>query len=153
MELIELPRHQSESLLRSGVVGRVAFTAPDGPHVIPVNYSVVDESVVFRTSEDSLMALHAPGATIAFEVDQFDYENHRGWSVVARGEAHRIYSPRELEHVLAVWEPRPWAGGSRHVFLKFGWEELSGRRLGAGWSIEENLLVKRMVPTRGPGVS
>jgi len=26
---------------------------------------------------------------LSFEVDQFDYENHRGWSVVARGRAHR----------------------------------------------------------------
>ena len=144
MELIDLPRHQSESLLRSGTAGRVALCTPDGPYVAPINYSVVDESVVIRTSEDSYLATHAHGAILAFEVDQFDYENHRGWSVVARGTAHRINDLRELEHVMAMWEPRTWVDGPRPVFLRFAWQDLTGKRLGSGWSIEKNLPVNRM---------
>ncbi len=114
--------------------------------MVPVNYSVVDDSVVIRTTPDSFLALHAPGAVLAFEVDQFDYENHRGWSVVARGTAHRIVQPRELEHVMAMWEPRSWADGPRSAFIAVPWQELTGRRLGEGWSIEKNLLVNRRVP-------
>ena len=146
MELIDLPRHQSESLLRSGTAGRVAMCSLEGPYVVPVNYSVVDESVVIRTTEDSFLATHAQGAILALEVDQFDYENHRGWSVVARGTAHRINDLRELEHVLAMWEPRTWADGPRTAFIKFPWQDLTGKRLGSGWSIEENLLVNRRAP-------
>lgn len=146
MEIIELPRHQSESLLRSGTAGRIAMCTPDGPYVVPVNYSVVDDAVVVRTTDDSFLAVHGPGAVVAFEVDQFDYENHRGWSVVARGHAHRIEYLRELAHVMATWEPRSWADGPRTLFLKIPWEEITGRRLGAGWSIEENLLVNRRAP-------
>lgn len=146
MELIELPRHQSESLLRSGVAGRVAVCTPDGPHIVPVNYSIVDECVVIRTHPDGLLAKYGPGAKVAFEVDQFDFENQRGWSVIARGQAHHIYLLRELEHVLAMWEPRPWVDGPRPVFLKFAWEEIAGRRLGEGWSIEQNLAVNRWDP-------
>lgn len=149
MELIDLPRHQSESLLRAGNAGRVAICTPDGPHIVPVNYSVVDESVVIRTTEDSYLAGHAHDKILSFEVDQFDYENHRGWSVVARGRAHRIHDLRELSHVMASWEPRSWADGDRNVFLKFPWQELTGRRLGSGWSIEQNLLVNRVVPMTG----
>ena len=146
MEIIELPRHQSESLLRSGTAGRVALCTSDGPYVVPVNYSVVDESVIIRTTEDSYLALHAPGAVVAFEVDQFDYENHRGWSVVARGKAHRIIDLRELTHVMAMWEPRTWADGPRSVFLSVACQHITGRRLGSGWSIEQNLLVNRRPP-------
>jgi len=146
MELIDLPRHQSESLLRSGAAGRIALCTPEGPYVVPVNYAVVDESVVIRTTEDSYLAKHAPGAVIAFEVDQFDYENHRGWSVVARGTAHRIEILRELEHVLAMWEPRTWADGPRTVFIKIPWSDITGKRLGSDWSIEQNLLVNRIAP-------
>jgi len=146
MELIELPHHQCESLLRSGTAGRVALCTPEGPYVVPVNYSVVDNSVVIRTTEDSYLALHAPGAILAFEVDQFDYENHRGWSVLARGRAHRIDDVAELSHVLAMWEPRSWADGSRTTFLKIAWQDINGRRLGDGWSIEEHLLVNRRAP-------
>jgi nitroimidazol reductase NimA-like FMN-containing flavoprotein (pyridoxamine 5'-phosphate oxidase superfamily) len=147
MELIDLPRHQSESLLRAGSAGRIAVCTFDGPYVVPVNYSVVDESIVFRTTEDSFLATHAPNAIVALEVDQFDYENHRGWSVVARGQAHRIGNLRELEHVLAMWEPRTWADGPRTAFIKFPWKDLTGKRLGEGWSIEKNLLVNRIAPT------
>ena len=146
MEIKELPRHQSESLLRSGIAGRIALCTADGPYVVPVNYSVVDDAVVVRTTEDSFLATHGPGATVAFEVDQFDYENHRGWSVVARGRAHRIADVRELSHVMATWEPRSWADGPRCVFLKIPWEDLTGRRLGDEWSIEANLLVNRRAP-------
>lgn len=146
MEIIELPRHQSESLLRSGVAGRVAVCTPEGPHIVPVNYSVVDQSVVIRTHADGLLATQAPGSVIAFEVDQFDYENGRGWSVIARGLAHQVTDIPELSHVLAMWEPRPWVDGPRPVYLRFTWSEISGRRLGAHWSIEKNLSVNRWDP-------
>lgn len=138
MEVIELPRHQTESLVRAGSAGRVALCTTEGPYLVPVNYSVVDEAVVIRTTQDSFLATHAPGAMLAFEVDQFDYENHRGWSVVARGTARRITQIRELEHVMATWEPRTWADGQRCVFLYLPWQQLTGRRLGDGWSIESN---------------
>lgn len=146
MEIEWLPTHKCEALLRSGVAGRVAVCAPDGPHMVPVNYSVVDESVVIRTTPYSKLATYAPGAMVAFEVDQFDYEHHRGWSVVARGRAHEVSDLRELEHILGRWDPRPWADGHRDFYLKFDWTEISGRRLGSGWSIEENLAVNRVAP-------
>ena len=146
MEIFELPHHQCESLVRSGTAGRIALCTPEGPYLVPVNYSVVDDSVVIRTAADSFLADHAHGERVAFEVDQFDYENHQGWSVVARGTAQRVDNVRELSHIMAVWEPRPWPDGPRPVFLKVPWHQLTGKRLGADWSIERNLLVNRVVP-------
>ncbi len=57
-ESYELSRTECESLLRAGVAGRIAVVAPDGPHLLPINYSVVDEAIVVRTSPYSLLGTH-----------------------------------------------------------------------------------------------
>ncbi|MFI2629149.1 pyridoxamine 5'-phosphate oxidase family protein [Streptomyces collinus] len=44
-------------------MGRVSVTTPDGPAVLPVNYDVVDDALVFRTSPDA-----APAAAVGTEV-------------------------------------------------------------------------------------
>ena len=49
-EVRELSRSECETLLRRGVVGRVAVAAPSGPHIVPMNYSVIDGSVVVCTT-------------------------------------------------------------------------------------------------------
>ena len=144
-ESYELSRPQCEALLRSGVVGRVAVNSPDGPHIIPVNYSVVDDAIVIRTSPYGLLGTHGQDALIAFEVDQFDYENQRGWSVLARGRSEAVQSGPELDHIQDVWEPRPWAGGRRPVFLRLAWHELTGRQLGGGWDPLREMPVRRVV--------
>lgn len=144
-ESIEMSREESESLLRLGVVGRVAVTTPTGPHIIPVNYSVVDDAIVVRTSPYSLLAIHGRDVPIAFEIDDLDHETHHAWSVVARGTSEVVSDPDDLQHILAVWEPRPWADGSRHLVLRLPWSELTGRKLGRGWSPRKEIEFGRRV--------
>ena len=47
----ELSPSECEALLRSGVAGRVALVTPGGPHIVPVNYSIVDDAVIIRTEK------------------------------------------------------------------------------------------------------
>jgi nitroimidazol reductase NimA-like FMN-containing flavoprotein (pyridoxamine 5'-phosphate oxidase superfamily) len=68
----------------------VALSAPDGPHIIPLNYSVVDSAIVVRTSPYSVLGTHGRDAMVAFEVDSFDLAREQGWSVVARGRAEVV---------------------------------------------------------------
>ena len=84
-ESLELSSQECEDLLRAGVAGRIAVSTPGGPHIIPVNYSVVDGAIVVRTSPYSLLGTHGRNTVLAFEVDHFDHEQQHGWSVVARG--------------------------------------------------------------------
>ena len=77
-ESIELSDAQCRELLSAGLVGRVALCTPVGPHVVPVNYAVVDDSVVLRTTPYSILGTQARGALLAFEVDQLDYEQSAG---------------------------------------------------------------------------
>lgn len=139
-------------LLRAGVVGRVAVSTPSGPHIIPVNYSVVDDAIVFRTSPYSVVGTYGQNSMTAFEVDHFDYEGQRGWSVVARGRCEAISDIREVEHVNRERPPRPWADGSRNLYLRLTWTELTGRRLGNGWTRDNEVPVRRARPTTA-GVS
>jgi nitroimidazol reductase NimA-like FMN-containing flavoprotein (pyridoxamine 5'-phosphate oxidase superfamily) len=53
-------------------VGRVTYSDEAGPVILPVNYAVENQSVLFRTSAASSMALHLRDRTVAFEVDDVD---------------------------------------------------------------------------------
>jgi nitroimidazol reductase NimA-like FMN-containing flavoprotein (pyridoxamine 5'-phosphate oxidase superfamily) len=144
-EPFELPIEECRDLLAAGVVGRVAICTPIGPHVVPVNYAVVEDSIVVRTSPYSVLGSHARGSILALEIDQFDYERQRGWSVMARGRAEAVTSAEELEHIRSVWAPEAWAAGQRNLYLRIRWSELTGRRLGPGWKAAEGLPVRRVV--------
>jgi hypothetical protein len=121
----------------------MAVVAPDGPHIIPINYAVVDDTIVVRTSPYSLLGTHGKEAVLAFEVDQFDYENQRGWSVQARGRSEVVQDDLDLEQIRSAWTPHPWASGVRPLFIRLPWRELTGRQLGGGWDPLEQLPVRR----------
>jgi nitroimidazol reductase NimA-like FMN-containing flavoprotein (pyridoxamine 5'-phosphate oxidase superfamily) len=142
-EPFEMSPAECRELLGAGLVGRVAVCTPLGPHIVPVNYGIVDDCVVLRTSPYSVLGSHARGAILALEVDNFDYERQRGWSVVARGRAEAVIAAEDVEHLKRVWEPNAWASGQRNLYLRVRWTELTGRRLGPGWSAAEGLPVRR----------
>jgi nitroimidazol reductase NimA-like FMN-containing flavoprotein (pyridoxamine 5'-phosphate oxidase superfamily) len=144
-EVEELSYAKCRGLLAGGVFGRVAVCTADGPRILPVNYSVVGEAVVFRTSAYGVVAAHDWSAPMAFEVDQVDYSDQRGWSVVALGLGERVEDAEHLALIKRTWDPRPWAAGTRPLYVSMAWTELTGRRLGAGWTHENELPVRRQV--------
>jgi uncharacterized protein len=144
-EPYELDAWECESLLRAHVVGRIAVAAHDGPYVFPVNYSIVDGAIIVRTVPYGVLGSLGRDALLAFEIDQFDHERQRGWSVLARGRAEVVSDPEELARIEAVWPPRPWASGSRSLFIRLPWRELTGRKLGSGWDPGRDTVVRRTV--------
>lgn len=144
-EAVDLSPEQCEHLLNAGVTGRVALSSPDGPHLVPVNYSVVGDAIIIRTSPYSVLGTYGRGSMLAFEIDWFDHDRWRGWSVVARGRADVVTDPAELDRIRTTWEPHPWAAGSRNLYLRLRWSELSGRQLGTGWDPIATLPVRRAV--------
>jgi nitroimidazol reductase NimA-like FMN-containing flavoprotein (pyridoxamine 5'-phosphate oxidase superfamily) len=141
----ELSAEECRELLTAGLVGRVAVCTPVGPHIVPVNYAVVDDAVVIRTTPYSILGSHARGSIVAIEVDQFDYPRQRGWSVVARGRGEAVTAADELNHIRSVWDPHAWADGQRNLYLRVRWSELTGRRLGPGWDPTQSLPVRRAI--------
>jgi transcriptional regulator with XRE-family HTH domain len=49
-ELTELSADECRALLGTHGVGRIAVTTESGPGIVPVNYSVTDGAIVFRTA-------------------------------------------------------------------------------------------------------
>jgi nitroimidazol reductase NimA-like FMN-containing flavoprotein (pyridoxamine 5'-phosphate oxidase superfamily) len=143
-ELMELRRSECETLLRRGVVGRVAISTPTGPHILPLNYAVSEGDVVVCTTPYSLLGTYGRDQLLAFEVDHFEYPRQRGWSVVVRGHATAVDDSEELRTLVRV-VPRPWATGSRSLYLRIPLTEVTGRRLGAGWDLEETMPVRRVM--------
>jgi uncharacterized protein len=129
-ELKELTYSECRALLVAGQAGRVAVSTPDGPHIIPLNYSVVDESIVFRTTPFSVLATYGRNAKLAFEVDHVRDEAQLGWSVVVRGRADVVTDPAELVHIRQICPPVPWADGARNLHFRLALQEVTGRALG-----------------------
>jgi nitroimidazol reductase NimA-like FMN-containing flavoprotein (pyridoxamine 5'-phosphate oxidase superfamily) len=144
-EVEELSYASCRSLLSGGVFGRAGVCTPEGPRILPVNYSVVGEALVIRTTRDGLLATYGVHAPMVFEVDHVDYAEHKGWSVTATGRGEIIEDPDALAIVRRTWDPRPWAGGDRPLYVRLPWTELAGRRLGQGWTYANELPVRRRV--------
>jgi nitroimidazol reductase NimA-like FMN-containing flavoprotein (pyridoxamine 5'-phosphate oxidase superfamily) len=127
----ELSASECAQLLSTGGVGRVALCTSDGPQIYPVNYTVVEGAVMFRTSSYSALGTAlVKRPRVAFEVDHLEPERQRGWSVVASGTAEPMDDPDEV----AGLRPRsllvPWAEGTRNLLVRMSGQRLTGRRVG-----------------------
>jgi hypothetical protein len=128
----QLRTDQCRRLIADGGVGRVAFRAPSGQQIIPVNYRVHRDSIVFRTNPYTELGSHGPGSEAAFEIDELDPDHESGWSVIARGRLHVVSAHDDLEAIRADSDPQPWADGVRRLYLALRWRDLTGRWLEAG---------------------
>jgi transcriptional regulator with XRE-family HTH domain len=115
-------------LLSPGGVGRVAFTTADGPVVLPVNYAMVGQTVIFRTAPDTLLAGYLDGPA-GFEVDRLDEALSQGWSVLVTGHAVRVTGEADVRHLEQHTGIRPWAGGARDVYVRIIPRKITGRRI------------------------
>lgn len=118
---------ECDRLLAPGGVGRVVLVEERGPVAIPVNFSLLDGDIVFRTAAGSPLAA-ADGREVGFEVDRIDDALHEGWSVLVTGRARRLVDPDEVARARALGV-EPWAGGDRDLYLRLVPGEVSGRRV------------------------
>jgi len=108
---IELSQVRCLELLSSAEVGRVALCTDTGPLVWPVNYSMGEDDIVFRTSPYSVLGTMALNRRLAFEVDRIDLDREDGWSVLATGAGEMVEDPDDLALNRTFRDPHPWAGG------------------------------------------
>jgi nitroimidazol reductase NimA-like FMN-containing flavoprotein (pyridoxamine 5'-phosphate oxidase superfamily) len=119
--LVVIPREECLALIARGGVGRLAVALPHrSPLIVPVNYVVEGEAVLFRTDAGSkLDALRT--LPVSFEVDEIDPFHKTGWSVLIRGFAHLV-SP-------AMTDLEAWAPGAKAQWVRVQAVEISGRRI------------------------
>src|ERR1700761_6313340 len=109
-------------------IGRIALGVASGLTILPVNYAVADGTIVIRTGSGSMIAAHGAGP-VSFEADHFDLELGQGWSVLVRGEAHRVMQPGELRHLREGCDLRPWPAGEHDLFVRIVPNQVTGRRI------------------------
>ncbi len=115
-------------LIAQGGIGRIAFSTAAGPVVLPVNFAMVAGTIVLRTGEGTVIGAHGEDM-VAFEVDHIDEALGQGWSVLVRGQAHRVLQPGELRHLRDNVALVPWAGGKRDTFVRIVPSQITGRRI------------------------
>lgn len=118
-------------LLEEEPIGRIVFVADGQPMALPVTYAVEDGNIVFSTAEGSKLdvARRKPGAKVAFEVDDYDRDTRRGWSVLIKGTLHPVLGRVEAGH-LEREGPQSWADAvDRPQWLRIEIDEISGRRV------------------------
>jgi nitroimidazol reductase NimA-like FMN-containing flavoprotein (pyridoxamine 5'-phosphate oxidase superfamily) len=119
---------------QSGGVGILAFCTASGPTMYPVNFSVDENAVVFRTSSYTGLGSIGWGVNVAFLVHHVDVETEEGWSVLIKGHADVVDNPAEQDRLRSLGrEPRPWADGVRRMYVRIPWREITGRIVGADW--------------------
>ncbi|MFJ9615187.1 helix-turn-helix domain-containing protein [Streptomyces noursei] len=127
-EVLTLSPAECRKLLSTHGIGRVAVTLNDTPAVFPVNYTVVDDVIAYRTQAGSGPAA-AAGHEAALEVDHIDEAFSQGWSVLAVGPAEVVtgfYETRRFEeHAYSA----PWVGGGRYQWIAIRPTHFSGRRI------------------------
>jgi nitroimidazol reductase NimA-like FMN-containing flavoprotein (pyridoxamine 5'-phosphate oxidase superfamily) len=129
--LEELGRAECLELVRTQSVGRLAV-ADHGhypPHIVPVNFAVEGDRVVFRSSWGlkfrlSVLAEHS----VSFEVDFIDHDGHLAWSVVVQGRAELLRQDA-VDALVSAKDVRPWAPGERPEWIQIVPYLITGRRL------------------------
>jgi CBS-domain-containing membrane protein len=115
------------SRLRSAPMGRVSFVRDGAPVILPVNHAMDGTTVVFRTTWGSKLLVAEGAEQVAFEVDGIDPGPRRGWSVLIRGAATRVYDDAAVDRYerlpLRWWTPPP----PEPVWIAIRPDEITGR--------------------------
>ncbi|MFV2196362.1 pyridoxamine 5'-phosphate oxidase family protein [Nocardiopsis sp. LOL_012] len=128
-----LERQTCLNLLGRHNIGRVAFTieGDSAPTVLPVNYMLAGDSIVFRSTLAGTIMRHGRGYA-SFQIDHFDEGQREGWSVLVSGRCRWIRDQGELSRLPRGRMPQPWASGPRDQVLRITLGRVSGRRISHG---------------------
>ena len=123
-----LDEAQCLDLLRRQGVGRVGLAVDALPVILPVNYVLVDRSIVFASEPGMKLDAARSTKVACFEIDGHDAWEHSGWSVLATGRLEEIADERAAT-MRSELPLTPWAFAAPEHYLELSIELLSGRRV------------------------
>lgn len=110
-------------------IGRLGIVEGGTPLILPVNYAMDGETVVFRTAPGAKLAagLRAPAC---FEIDHLDPATRSGWSVVVLGRLEEVtpYQPAAWARLDGLGLD-PWAAHDKPHWLRLVPDRITGRRV------------------------
>lgn len=96
--------------------------------IVPVNFVLDGETIVFSAGEGTKLDAVREGRVLTFEVDALEPALQTGWSVLIIGAAEVLTSPAEIHHIEGL-HLAPWAPLRDRVFIRLPADEITGRRL------------------------
>jgi nitroimidazol reductase NimA-like FMN-containing flavoprotein (pyridoxamine 5'-phosphate oxidase superfamily) len=124
-----LGREECLQLLARAKIGRVGISVSALPVILPVHFTLYDESILFRTLKGTKLSAATSDTVVAFQADDYDPVDMTYWSVLVQGFASAIKDPSELEKIRNVEIP-PWVleSADEDHFVRVETSRLSGRR-------------------------
>ena len=108
-------------------IGRIAIGGAR-PVILPVNYAVDRNEIVFRTAAGTKLDAAIDKAFVAFEIDDVDPDWRMGWSVLFRGQIKVVTDEAEIDR-LSQLPLKSWAEIDDQRFVRIHNPLVSGRKL------------------------
>ncbi len=118
----------ARQLLGTVRVGRIAFADEPSPTVLPVDFVVHDDEVLFRTVEGAKLEAAQAHGPASFQADGIDPTFDTGWSVLVRGHLAEVTDP-SADRQEAIDRLHPLVGGARPHVVALSIESMTGRRV------------------------
>ncbi|WP_225753914.1 pyridoxamine 5'-phosphate oxidase family protein [Actinotalea sp. Marseille-Q4924] len=123
-DMVVLTDAEAWDVLQRQSLGRLAYQVAGEVYLVPVNFVVDGDRVVFRTAEGSKLFGTTVNHGVAFEVD--DVVADHAVSVVVRGTARHLKGDAaDRAEALPL---RPWVGTDKTQLVAISVEEITGRR-------------------------
>ena len=131
--LVEVDEQHCWTLLASRQIGRLGVNADLFPLIFVVNYGLDEATIVIRTHEGTKLS-NCHQTRVSFEVDDIDYPNRSGWSVLVRAIADTVTGSdlAQLIERTRAHPVQPWAPGQHGHWLRLTPLMITGRRLVPG---------------------
>ena len=124
----ELSREECYAFLRKSHTGRVGVSSNALPSILPVNFALVDDTVVFSAQATGELFRATVGSVIAFEVDANSRRDCFEWSVLVQGIAQEINRERLSNRMQAMQLNLGKSNNDSDRFVVIPTTIISGRR-------------------------
>jgi nitroimidazol reductase NimA-like FMN-containing flavoprotein (pyridoxamine 5'-phosphate oxidase superfamily) len=122
--IMELTVEECWDLLSGAEIGRLAYRLVDEIHLVPINYTVEDRSILFRTAAGNKLLAAELESEVAFEIDWVGEDS--AWSVLARG--HLRHLDEAEEERLSALREHPWVPSLKYDHVELTPAVVTGRR-------------------------
>ncbi len=128
----ELGRDECLTRMATQRLGRLGVVVDGVPLVLPMQFAMEGETVVLQTNQGA-KTLNAPLSSVSFEVDQVDWDEGVGWSVLLQGYGADISSALDQRsEALRSLTIQSWAPPPADRWLKIIPRKITGRVIRAG---------------------
>ena len=122
--ITELDQEECWAALRADEFGRLAYRLGDEVNLVPLNYTVDDSTLLFRTAEGSKLLGIVLNPDVVFEIDS--YGESSATSVVVRGTARLL--EEDEEHRADTTRLRQWLPTLKYNVVEITPVTITGRR-------------------------